>query len=49
MFAVKTGAVATPLEFVTAAAVSPPFVPPVNFPLAPLDGAVNVTVTPEMG
>lgn len=42
----NTGAVATPLAFVVAVAVSPPFVPPVNVPLAPVDGALNVTVTP---
>ena len=38
--AVKTGAVATPSEFVVAV-----FTPPAKVPLAPLDGAVNVTVT----
>ena len=47
--AVKTGAVATPLALVVAVAVSPPFVPPVNVPLAPLDGAVKVTVAPAIG
>jgi hypothetical protein len=45
---VKTGAVATPLELVTAVTVRPLFVPPVNVPLAPLAGAVKVTVTPEI-
>src|SRR5437016_1845621 len=44
-FAVNTGAVATPEALVDPAAV---FVPvPANVPLAPVDGAVNVTVTPE--
>lgn len=42
----NTGPVAMPLAFVVAVAASPPFVPPVNTPLAPLDGAVNVTTTP---
>ena len=42
----NTGAEATPLALVVAVAVRPPFVPPVNVPLAPLEGAVNVTVTP---
>jgi hypothetical protein len=41
--AVNVGAVATPLPFVVAVAVVDP---PVNVPLAPLAGAVNVTVTP---
>jgi hypothetical protein len=41
-FAVSAGAVATPLLFVTAvAAADDP-----NTALAPVDGAVNVTVTP---
>jgi hypothetical protein len=40
--AVKVGAVATPLALVVAV-----FTPPANVPLAPLDGAVNVTVTPD--
>jgi hypothetical protein len=31
---------------VVAVAVSPPFVPPANVPLAPVDGAVKVTVAP---
>jgi len=39
--AVKTGAVATPLELVIAV-----FTPPAKVPLAPLAGAVKVTVTP---
>lgn len=47
--AVNTGAVATPLEFVVAVMVAPLFVPPANVPLAPLDGAVKVTVTPLAG
>ena len=37
---------ATPLLFVVAVVV---FTPPVNVPLAPLAGAVNVTVTPLTG
>ena len=41
VFAVKTAAVATPEAFVVAV-----FTPPANAPLAPLAGAVNVTVTP---
>jgi len=45
-FAVKVGAVATPLPLVVAVAVVEP---PVNVPLAPLDGAANVTVTPLTG
>ena len=45
-FAVKVAAVATPLAFVDAVMTVPPLVPPVNVPLAPLDGEVNVTVTP---
>jgi hypothetical protein len=32
-----------------AVAVSPLFVPPANVPLAPVEGAVNVTVAPSMG
>ena len=44
--AVNVGAVATPLAFVVTIAVNPPFVPPVNVPLAPLAGAVNVTEAP---
>ena len=45
--AVNVGA-ATPLASVATAAVfSPPF--PLNVPLAPLVGAVNVTVTPGTG
>ena len=43
-FAVKTPAVATPLAFVTAV-----FIPPAKFPLAPLPGLLNVTVTPLTG
>lgn len=39
--AVNVGAVAKPVVSVTAV-----FTPPANVPLAPLDGAVNVTVTP---
>jgi hypothetical protein len=39
---VKAGAVAIPLEFVIAVAVAEPL----KVPLAPLPGAVNVTVTP---
>jgi len=46
LFAVKVGAEATPLALVVAVAVSPPFVPPVKVPLAPVEGAVNVTVVP---
>jgi hypothetical protein len=44
-FAVNVGEVATPLLFVTPVAVRDD----PNFPLAPLDGAVNVTVTPLTG
>jgi len=44
-FAVNAGAVAIPLAFVTAVAVADP----TNVPLAPLPGAVNVTVTPLNG
>jgi hypothetical protein len=42
--AVNVTDVATPLAFVVAV-----FTPPANVPLAPLPGAVNVTVTPETG
>jgi len=42
--AVNVAEVATPLAFVTAV-----FTPPAKLPLAPLPGAVNVTVTPETG
>lgn len=45
-FAVRTGEVAFPDASVAAVAV---FVPPVKAPLAPLPGAVNVTVTPLTG
>jgi hypothetical protein len=41
LLAVKTAAVATPWALVVAV-----FTPPANVPLAPLDGAVKVTVTP---
>jgi len=41
--AVKVGAVAVPVASVVAVAVG---LPPVNVPLAPLPGAVNVTTTP---
>lgn len=44
VLAVKTGAVATPDAFVIAM-----FTPPAKVPLAPLAGAVKVTVTPLMG
>jgi hypothetical protein len=43
-FAVNTGEVATPLELVVAV-----FTPPAKLPLAPDEGAVNVTVTPLAG
>jgi hypothetical protein len=43
--AVKIGAIATPLGLVWAVAV----VDPAKVPLAPLPGAVNVTVTPLTG
>ena len=43
-FAVKIAEVATPCEFVTAV-----FTPLAKVPLAPLPGAVNVTVTPLTG
>ena len=42
-FAVKVGAVATPLLFVTTVA------DPLNVPLAPLPGAANVTDAPAIG
>ena len=42
--AVNTADVATPLAFVSAV-----FTPPANVPLAPVPGAVNVTVTPDIG
>jgi hypothetical protein len=45
LFAVN-GALATPLEFVVTVIVA---VLLLNFPLAPVPGAVNVTLTPEMG
>ena len=45
-FAVNTDEVAIPLAFVVACAVAPP---PANVPLAPLAGAVNVTVAPLTG
>jgi hypothetical protein len=41
---VNTAEVATPLPFVIAV-----LTPPANVPLAPLPGAVNVTVTPGTG
>jgi len=41
---VKVEAVATPFAPVVAVTVVPPLVPPANTPLAPLAGAVNVTV-----
>jgi hypothetical protein len=44
VFAVKAGALAMPLAFVFTTIVVPPFVPSRNVPLAPLEGAVNVTV-----
>jgi hypothetical protein len=44
--AVNVVEVATPLAFVVAVSV---FVPPVNVPLAPVVGAVNVTTTPLVG
>src|SRR5205085_9291311 len=44
VFAVKTAAVATPDAFVVVV-----LTPPENIPLAPLVGAVNVTVTPLTG
>jgi hypothetical protein len=42
LFAVKSAAVAMPLEFVSAV-----FTPPANVPEGPVEGAVNVTSTPE--
>ena len=45
-FAVNTGDVATPELLVCTAAVADP---PANVPLAPLAGAVNVTVAPDTG
>ena len=45
-FAVNGGSIARPLALVVAVSV---FNPPVNVPLAPLAGAVNVTVTPLTG
>ena len=42
--AVNAGAVAMPCPFVVAV-----FTPPAKVPLAPLAGAVNVTVTPLKG
>ena len=45
LLAVKAGAVATPLVFVVAVAVEEP----ANAPLAPVEGAVNVTVAPLTG
>ena len=45
MLAVRAGAVATPLLLVTAVAVAEPL----NEALAPLAGAVKVTVTPFIG
>jgi hypothetical protein len=43
---VNAGAVATPLLLVVAVTLA---TPPVNLPLAPLAGAVNVTTTPLNG
>ena len=43
LFAVKTGEVATPAAVVTAVTV---VAPPAKLPLAPVVGAVNVTVAP---
>jgi hypothetical protein len=43
LFAVNVGAIAVPVASVVAVAV---VLPPVNVPLAPLPGAVNVTTTP---
>lgn len=45
-FAVKAEDVATPLEFVVSVSVAVPFA---NIPLAPVEGAVNVTLTPLVG
>jgi hypothetical protein len=44
LFAVRITDVATPLAFVTAV-----FTPPAKVALAPLPGAVKVTVTPATG
>jgi hypothetical protein len=44
--AVNAGATATPCAFVVAVVVLPP---PVNVPLAPLDGAVNIMAIPLIG
>jgi hypothetical protein len=44
VFAVKAAEVATPLPLVTAV-----FTPPAKVPLAPLPGALNVTVMPLSG
>src|SRR5438045_273876 len=44
VLAVRTGAVATPDEFVVAVVT-----PPANVPLAPPPGSVNVTVAPLTG
>ena len=41
LFAVKSAAVAAPLEFVSAA-----LIPPANVPEGPVEGAVNVTRIP---
>jgi hypothetical protein len=46
VFAVKTGEIASPLEFDDTWAVVEP---PAKVPLAPVVGAVKVTVTPETG
>ena len=46
VLAVKVGAVAMPPLVVVSVIV---FVPPVKMPLAPLPGAVNVTVMPGTG
>ena len=46
LFAVNVEAVATPLALVVAVV---DVRPPANVPLAPLDGAVNVTVVPFIG
>lgn len=45
-FAVNAGAVATPLASVVTVEDAPP---PVKAPLAPFDGAVNLTLTPGTG
>jgi hypothetical protein len=49
VFAVKAVAFATPLALVVAVTTVPPLVPPANVPLAPVEGAVNVTVAPLIG